>query len=544
MSPRALGIGAVLVLAAACASAPAHSPLQSPVPTAAPADSPAPPALSDPTFSVADWGYAVEEAAVESLMQRASHEHHAEALVFDHVTLVSMSRPASEPDRRVVVDRGEVVAIGPAATTPAPPGARFVDGRGRWLLPGLVDMHVHTVQSSSSYLLDLANGVTSVREMAGFPWLLAMRAEARAQRMLVPNLYVAGHILNGEPMEWYAQVVTTPEQARVAVLRQASQGYEFIKVHNMVRPEVFDAICDEARKHRIDVVGHVPHDVTVARAIACPMRTMEHFKGYLLDASLTLSTEDYVAATRGEEVWNTPTFYNWREATRGDEAHRLLALPEMRYIPRRRLAQWSALADEKPDPAQQRVLGLEEKIFRDLLPIHAHFLAGTDSGGGYAYQVRGFALHEELARMQRLGLSPYDTLRTATVEPGRAMRREGELGLISIGRRADLVLTDADPLKSVASTEREHIEGVVVRGVWLPRETLASLLDEVAAIYGRGAEASLTRAEVEAAVATFARLRDRGWPLRSHMLRRLRDDVKKARIAVDESLFLGIDEPE
>jgi hypothetical protein len=490
----------------------------------------------------ADWAGFIEEAKVETLMQRASAEHHPETIVFDHVTVVSMGHPGADADERVVVDGGIIRAVGPAATTPAPQGARIVDGHGRWLLPGLVDMHVHTLLSSSSYLLDLANGITSVREMDGFPWLLSMRAEARAGRLLVPNLYVAGHILNGEPMEWYAAVVTTPEEARNIVDRQKSAGYDFIKIHNIMRPEVFDAICDEARKGRIAVVGHIPHGITVARAIACPIRTLEHFKGYILDAGLTLTTEDYVSATRGADVWNTPTFYNWRETARGDEARRLLALPEMRYIPARRRAERSALADEKPDAAQQNVHAIEEKVFRDLLPLHAQFLAGTDSGGGYAYQVRGFSLHEELEEMQRLGLSPYETLRTATVEPARAMRREGDFGIIATGVRADLVLLSADPLADVANTEVSHVDGVMVRGIWLPRETLTSLLDPIAEIYGvPPAGRSVSRAEVDSAVSTFAKLRAQGWSLRTHKLQGLRDSLRKAGLPVDEALFRGID---
>jgi imidazolonepropionase-like amidohydrolase len=497
--------------------------------------------VKEAAFSDEDWGSLVQDARVEALAQRASAEHHPEALVFDHVTVVSMTHPGAEADQRVVVDGGIVRAVGPAATTPAPPGARVIDGHGRWLLPGLVDMHVHSFWSSSAYLLDLANGITSVREMNGFPWLLSMRAEARAGRLLAPNLYVAGHVLNGEPMDWYATVVKTAEEARAAVDRQASAGYDFIKVHNIMRPEVFDAICDEARRRGIDVVGHVPQGITVAHAIACPMRTLEHFKGYILDDGLVLSKEDYVSATRGAEVWNTPTFYNWRETARGDEARRLLALPEMRYVPARTRAQWSKVADEKPDAAQQNEHALEEKVFRDLLPLHPRFLAGTDSGSGYPYHVRGFSLHEELEEIERLGLSPYETLRTATVEPARAMRREGELGTIATGHRADLVLLSADPLQKVANTEWEHVEGVVVRGTWLPHAVLAGLLDQIAEIYGTPAGRPLPRAEVDAAVSTFARLRSQGWPLRTHRLRRLREELVHAGLPVDEGLFRGID---
>jgi imidazolonepropionase-like amidohydrolase len=520
-----------VLLAAACACSPP-----------APRPSPPPPAPApEASFSDEDWGSIVEEAKVEALLQRASREHRPEDIVFDHVTVVSMTHPGAEADQRVVVSGGVVRALGPAATTPIPSGARVVDARGRWLLPGLVDMHVHTMQSSSAYLLDLANGITSVREMNGFRWLLAMRADARAGRLLVPNLYVAGHILNGESLGWYATVVETPEQARSVVARQSYAGYDFIKVHNVLRPEVFDAICQEARARGMDVVGHVPHDITVARAVACPMRTLEHFKGYILDAGLTLSTEDYVAATRGADVWNTPTFYNWRDSARGEEARRLLALPEMRYVPARRRAEWSTLAGGKPDAAQQNVRPLEEKVFRDLAPIQPRFLAGTDSGGGYPYHVPGFSLHEELETIERLGLSPYETLRTATVEPARAMRREGELGTIEVGRRADLVLLSADPLKTVAHTEEEYVDGVVVRGIWLSRAELASLLDAIAGIYAGPAGRSVSRAEVDAAVRTFAKLRAERWTLRTHLLRKLRTRLNAAGLRIDDALFRGVE---
>jgi hypothetical protein len=187
------------------------------------------------------------------------------------------------------------------------------------------------------------------------------------------------------------------------------------------------------------------------------------------------------------------------------------------------------------------VLALEEKVFRDLLPLHARFLAGTDSGGGYPYYVRGFSLHEELERMERLGLPPYETLRTATVEPARAMRREAELGTIAVGRRADFVLLAADPLKTVANTEWEHVEGVVVRGTRLPRTLLAGLLGEIAAVYGRPRGSSPSRAEVAAAVQTFVRLRAERWTLRTHTLRKLRARMQKAGLPLDEVTFRGIE---
>jgi imidazolonepropionase-like amidohydrolase len=483
------------------------------------------------------------ESQVELLMQRLSAAHRPQTVAFEHVTVVPMTHDGPEVDRTVLVAEGVIRSIGPSATTPVPEGALRVDGHGRWLMPGLTDMHVHTFLSSSDYLLDLANGVTTVREMNGFPWLLAMRAAAREDRLLAPNLLVAGTILNGTPMSWYATVVRTPEEARRVVDEQAAAGYDLIKVHNMLQPEVFDAICAEAALRRMDVVGHVPHGITVARAVACPMRTMEHFKGYLLDESLTLSTEDTVAATRGAAVWNTPTFYNWRENARGDDARRLLALPEMRYVPGRRLAAWRRIADERPDPVQQGVRPLEERIFRSLMSIHARMLAGTDSGGGYPFHVRGFSLHEELESIQSLGFSPQESLRTATTEAAVAMRRAGELGAIVPGARADVVLLSADPLATVANTAWPHVAGVMVRGIWLPRATLQEMLDAVARIDDVPPDRRYSRAEIASALDALERLRAAGWPLRAHFLSGLRGRMEKSGLAVQRPLFAGVASP-
>ncbi|HEY6180003.1 MAG TPA: FCD domain-containing protein, partial [Kofleriaceae bacterium] len=413
-----------------------------PATTARAAATRSPAALDDAT-----WGYFLDEAAIDLLVERWSQTYQPHAAAIEHVAVVTMAHPGIDRDQTIVIDGGTLRAIGPSDRVAIPAGATVIDGRGKYVMPGLVDMHTHTNLSDSHYILDLANGVTSIREMDGHAYLLRQRSAERANRLLIPNLYVAGKILASAPLDWYATVVTTPDAARAAIREQKAAGYEFIKVHNVLRPEVYDAICAEARAQGLDVVGHIPHDTSVARAIACGQRTFEHFKGYINDRNLHLTDEDYVAATRGAEVWNTPTFYNYRGQLRGDEARALLtSAPEMRYVAARTRARWLALAAQPADPVQQGVLPLEEKIFRDLLAIHARFLAGTDSGGGYPFHVPGFSLHEELRIMARNGLPVAGVLAAATVEPGRAMRREAELGTLEVGKRADLVLLARDPL--------------------------------------------------------------------------------------------------
>jgi hypothetical protein len=372
--------------------------------------------------------------------------------------------------------------------------------------------------------------------MNGSPSLLRQRSQARANELLIPNLYVAGQILASRPMSWYAHVVTSPADARAVVRAQHAAGYDFIKVHNIVQPDVYDAICAEARAVGLDVVGHIPHDITVARAIACGQRTFEHFKGYIRDQTLTLTDEDFVAATRPATVWNTPTFYNYRTHVRGDEARRLLALPEMRFIAPRVKQRWRALADEPPREVQQRVLPLSKQIFAALRPIGARFLAGTDSGGGYPFHVPGFSLHEELRIFRELGLSPTEVLRMATNEAAVAMRRERELGGYWPGLRADFVLLRSNPTASVDALA--EIEGVMVRGIWLSRATLDGILDELARIIGRSHPR--TRAELDAALATLEQLRAQGHVLREHFLGWLRFRLEAAGIPTTRPLFEGI----
>ena len=489
-----------------------------------------------PTVAIADdpFGYFIDEAAIEVLVDRWSHEHLAPAqLAFTHVAVISLAHPGVDLDQTLVIASGRITALGPTATTTVPAGATVVNGRSRFVMPGLVDMHVHTELSTSNYLLDLANGVTSVREMNGSPWLLRMRARERAGAALTPNLYVAGPILASAPLGHSATVVTMGDAARAEVHAQRLAGYDFIKVHNVVAPDVYTAICEQARVEQLDVVGHIPHDTTIARALACGQRTFEHFKSYIDDHTLTLTHEDFVAVTRGAEVWNTPTFATFRSHMRGDEARQFVrTAPEMRYVSTRDRAAWLALANEPANPVQQNVLPLSEQIFRALLAAGGHFLAGTDSGGGYPFSVRGFALHTELRIMAEQGMALPDVLRTATVEPARAMRRD-ELGTLEIGKRADLVMLRANPLDAVANLET--IDGVAIRGVWLDRGTLDEMLDAIAKIYAPHAAPSLAHA-----LDALEQLRARGVPLRDRFLGELRFHVDAAGISTQRPLFDGV----
>ncbi len=476
------------------------------------------------------WWFFLEESRIDQKIHHFSRTHHPQTFAVMHTTVIPMAGNGALKDHTVVVQDGRIIAVAPSSRAKIPRSAVRIDAKGQYLIPGLTDAHVHQAASSSQWLLELGAGITTVRDLDGFPWTLAVRDRIQRGQLLAPNLYVSGTILNAEPMEWYATVVRTPEEGRRAVRDQKKAGYDFIKVHNLLEVETYDAIADEARKQGIDVVGHIPQGITVAHAVAAGQRTFEHFKGYILDQTLTLSDEDYVSATRGAPVWNCPTFYTYRSSLRGDEARALLNGFEMRFVSPRDRRNWLARASEAANPLQQNILDLSLKIFRDLLPINAPFLAGTDSGGGYAFMVPGFALHEELRLMQKAGLTPLQVLQSATIEPAKAMRKEKEFGTVEPGKRADLVLLSRDPRRSLDHLF-QSIRAVSVRGVLLNRHDLDDMLQAVEEVYSHtwpGPDVAPLASHIDEVVQTYRRLRKEGYVLKTHYLNEISQLLRRA----------------
>jgi imidazolonepropionase-like amidohydrolase len=474
----------------------------------------------------------VDESRIDELLADVSARFRPQSFAIQHVNLVSVTEGRIIPDQAVIVEGDRITRVAASPSIVMRKGLTIIDGRERYLSPGLTDMHVHQLTSSSQHLLNLTQGVTTVRDMDGFPWTLAMRTRIRRGELLAPNQYITGQILNGTPMGFYTRVVTTPEEGRAAVREQQATGYDFIKVHNIMKPEVYAAVLDEAHKLGIDVVGHIPHDITVAEAIRLGQRTLEHFKGYILDQGLTISGEDWVSATKGADVWLCPTFYTYRATERGEEALKILRLPEMRYVSWRDRFAWRQLGETPVDQGiaqQQNILPMSQEIFRRLLPIGPRFIAGTDSGGGYPFMVPGFALHEELRIMHDTGLSPVDTLRTATLNAAAAMRQSSEFGSIEPGKRADLLLLTDNPLADPANLSK--ISAVVVRGIVLNRSDLDSIEAQIRAIYDPQPTPAVSPpplpAEITAMVRRMESLRKKGYIFRDHDVDQLAEALRR-----------------
>ncbi len=447
--------------------------------------------VATPLFSADDWGLYFERLQVDEALHRLSRKAKPSDLAFVGVDVVPMT--AGTPllrDQTVIVRNGLIDRVGPRASTPVPSGIHRVDGRGKYLFPGLTDAHVHTLKTNGDLLLDLINGVTTIREMDGFPWLLRVRDATRANRLLAPTSYVAGQILNGASMGWYAVVIKTPEQARRVVQEQKAAGYDYIKIHNMMPLPLYDAIATAAREEHIRLIGHIPHQVSVAHALEMGQFTFEHFKGFYLDAGLTMSPEPWLEEIKGADVWICPTLVTHMASFSVEETKRFIGGPDAQFVSLRSRSTWSEAVTERDAQSMGTVWRLAQPIFKQLLPVTDRFIAGTDSGGGYANSIRGFALHDEVETFESLGMPTAEALRTVTVNSSIALGDPAAFGTIEPGKRADLVLLDHNPLETVRNLRAPR--GVMLRGIWLDHAALDGIRNELRSIYARtGADTTL-----------------------------------------------------
>lgn len=430
----------------------------------------------------------------------------SEAVAFVGVTVVPMDREGVIADQTVLVEGGRIRAIGPSASTAVPASALRIDGGGRYLVPGLVDLHVHLDTAAALPLL-LASGVTTVRNLWGSPVILWWRREIAAGRRLGPAIYTAGPIIDGFPPDWSGStVVETALEAERAVEEQAAAGYDLLKVYNNLTPEVYRALMAAARRRGMPVVGHTPTRVGLDRVLDERQQSIEHLTGYLAAAQasdspyhgttglpprrhLALHVDParlarLVARTRAAGVANCVTLTVDQWFLPSAELERLAERPEVQFMPPAVRAAWRPLgAEHDAPPAEyadnQRAERLLGALTRQLVEAGAKVVLGTDSPNRFV--VPGFSVHRELANLTAAGLSPYQALRTATRAPAELLGAASEFGAVSVGLRADLLLVEGDPLADVANLQRRV--GLLLRGRWLPAEELDALLRALLASY-------------------------------------------------------------
>ena len=425
-----------------------------------------------------------------------------EITVFRNVSVIPMDTERVLEGQTVVVRGERVESIGSAAGAQIPAGARVIDGTGRFLVPGLAEMHAHvpTTPDSAEEVLFLyvANGVTTARGMLGVPLHLELREQIARHEVLGPRLYTSGPSLND-------QRVGSPADAERMVREQAEAGYDFIKVHPGPTRAEYDAAVDAAVASGIELAGHVPADVGVRRALEAKQATIDHLDGYLealvpessraaggffglniADAADRSLIPELVAATVAAGVWNVPTQTLIDNVPAPSPTlDELLARPELAYVSPQTREQWAnakrnVTSASGYDPDRARALvAVRRELIKALHDAGAGLLLGSDAP--QIFNVPGFSLHRELESIVAAGLTPYEALRTGTANPAVFFDSVDEFGTIREGLSADFMLVDENPLEDVGALARP--EGVMVRGRWLDRAALDAGLEGIAARY-------------------------------------------------------------
>jgi imidazolonepropionase-like amidohydrolase len=412
----------------------------------------------------------------------------ANPLAITHVTVIDGTDPAPRFDQTVVVRDRRIVAVGPAPSTAVPPGSRVLNGRGRFLIPGLWDMHVHTDVPAGREVLRLyvENGVLSVRDMAG-TWarLSAWRREIAAGSLTGPRIMASGPYLEGGEIGIAHLLARTPDEARAAVDSLSRLGVDLVKLHGQLTRETWFAALRAARERGLRSGGHVPRSVTAAEASDSGLGSLEHLlqipipctpaeslalaPRFPIQGMLGRCTSADLAPLFARLVRNGTAVVPTQVAAYEISHWPLTDLPGdayARHLPdtlRRFVTQIFQIPPGVPADAHRTGQALFAKRLALVGAMHRAgvvLLAGTDAP--LRNSPPGFGLHEELALLVRAGLSPFAALRAATLAPARWFGMQDSLGTVAPGQLADLVLLDADPLADIRNLR--GIRAVVQQG--------------------------------------------------------------------------------
>lgn len=438
-----------------------------------------------------------------------------------HVDVVDVVGGSVVTDRTVVVAEGRIQAVGAASAVKVPRGARTIDSRGRFVIPGLWDMHAHLTDPDMDLdtlpTLCIVNGVTGVRDMFSEMAVVARwRREMQEGRRVGPRLVAAGPAVDG-PDSLYPGTLWVRDgpEGRAAVEAVRARGADFVKLLSFVPREAYFALAKEARARGVSFAGHVPYSVTAAEASDAGQASVEHLTGVLQGCSsreAELQREvltglpdvtfrraiyarvaaqiDRLAESYSEEraedlwrrfrkngTWSCPTLTVLRWFASPDDAS-LATDPRLRFIVPALRAQWEVAPRLSDEERRQR--GRQYRLFLETVGrmrrAGVGLLAGTDAQVPFIYP--GFSLHDELALLVEAGVPPIDALRSATIGPARFLGREADLGSVEAGKQADLVVLTADPLADIHNTNK--IEAVFAAGRYLSRLELQGMLDAVA----------------------------------------------------------------
>jgi imidazolonepropionase-like amidohydrolase len=443
-----------------------------------------------------------------------------DVLALTHITVIDMTGAAPKPDMTVLITRGRITAIASTKKLRVPRGSRVIDAAGQFLIPGLWDMHVHFTETERTFPMFVANGVLGIRNAGGkaedlFRW----REEVASGRLVGPRIVACGPIVDGPEIVAHGPAVgvATPAEGRQMVRKLKQQGADFIKVYDRLSRDSYFAIVDEAKKLKIPVVGHVPLSITTIEASDAGQKSIEHL-GSILQGSSSAEMElrnwkgpqvkdgDYSVIPRNiaasgtrmldtyderkarqvfahlvkNKTWQVPTLVTKRALAFVDE---IIQVPDdrLKYIPESTQRRWGPQENFLLRYRTPEYIAYNKRLFQKELQLvgamrraGVPFMTGTDLSIPYVFA--GFSVHDELALLVDAGFTPMEALQAATRNPAMFLEELGSHGTIERGKLANLVLLEANPLENIRNSQR--ISGVVLEGIYFPKEALQRMLAE------------------------------------------------------------------
>ena len=415
------------------------------------------------------------------------------ATAFIGVNVLPMDKESVLANQTVVVTDGQIESIAPADKAQLPAGAVKIDGKGKYLMPGLGELHAHLPGGTASdadiertLFLYVANGVTTIRGMLGDPRHLVYRERVAKGQVLGPRIYTSGPSFNGDRAK-------TPDAAIAMVIDQQKAGFDLLKIHPGVPRNAYDAMVAKADELRIPFAGHVPEAVGLMRALEARYRSIDHLDGYvealvpdasgsqIFGVNLVARADEgripaLVKATRAAGTWQVPTeilLVNWLN---DEDPKAMAAWAEMKYVEEGILSKWIAQKQgfiaKYPQADRQKLLALRRRLIKALHDGGVPFGLGSDAP--QTWNVPGFSAHRELGAIVAAGLTPYEALKSGTANVGAYFGTQSTVGTVTAGKRADLILLEANPLMGISNSSR--IAGVMVNGRWLSKADIDARL--------------------------------------------------------------------
>lgn len=417
--------------------------------------------------------------------------------VFTNISVIPMDNESVLGDQTVIIEGDRIVQVGPSSEVNVSSNATIIDGSGKYLMPGLAEMHGHVPPTDpgpdapdyfddeyveSTLFLYISAGVTTVRGMLGYENQLELKERVDSGELVGPNLYLAGPSFNGN-------TISSPEEAANRVRKQKEEGWDLLKIHPGLSLDEYDTLVETAHEVGITFGGHVPEEVGVIHAIESGQITIDHVDGYVNYLQQFESKEmeeklaEVIQLTKEHNVWIVPTMALWETIIGAADYEAMKEYDELKYIPKAVKQNYFNFADNPQSGYSsenpQAHAELRRQILNEMNKAGVNILMGTDAP--QLFSVPGFSIHRELPHMKAAGMSNYEIIKSGTKNVGDYFAQQNDFGTIAEGQRADLILLTGNPMEDLLHIQN-HL-GVMVQGKWYSREMIDDKLKEIEAYY-------------------------------------------------------------